>query len=660
YNSTTGAVSYTYTLKAAVTNATAATTYFDDSVAVTVNGVGGSTASDNLVIRIMDDVPTVRVAESTRLDANPLNGAHVTGVLDYSAGADGLGSVNFQYANFSDTAPAGHGLQVFAADGTTALTYNKQNIYYEVSDGNGGYVAFGSAGHTTATTLYGVSYDANNIPTLLFTMTLEQGTGSYSLSMQGVIDQSISRETVDFTSGISGGNNGGYFLGLTKSGNSFIENSLGGKDDILVTPVSSNGSSTTGWSVNSNKGNLGISGSSQDLKIDGTEGIKFDFKNSWDVGTQSFVGDKLVNNVTITMGTTQNGSANGVNVYVNDLNGNHIDLDPSTATFSFTGAGIVASILQDANGIGYLHVTGLNSGETFTIGTPGGYNEVEVYAAPGDVGFMLSNISYEIVGAGNPFGLAFKYTVTDTDGDSATSSIGVTIDPDAHHISGNYTVTSAAGETVYGDLNGNTADTITGSSGNDVLVGGYGNDTLIGLGGNDTLSGGFGNDTLNGGDGNDILSGGAGADTLVGGKGNDIMTGNDFLVTDTFVWNLGDQGTTAAPAIDTINNFDTGAAAAGGDVLNLKDLLVGEHDGATAGVPSNLESYLHFDKVGADTVISVSSQGSTTGSFDATKVDQTITLTGVDLVTAHTVAGVMDQAAIIQQILTDQKVVTDH
>ncbi|WP_340264332.1 beta strand repeat-containing protein, partial [Sphingobium mellinum] len=60
YNAATGAVSYSYTLKAALANGTypgSNGTGFDDSVHVTVNGVGGTTAGDDLVVHIVDDTP---------------------------------------------------------------------------------------------------------------------------------------------------------------------------------------------------------------------------------------------------------------------------------------------------------------------------------------------------------------------------------------------------------------------------------------------------------------------------------------------------------------------------------------------------------------------------------------------------------------------------
>ena len=56
---------------------------------------------------------------------------------------------------------------------------------------------------------------------------------------------------------------------------------------------------------------------------------------------------------------------------------------------------------------------------------------------------------------------------------------------------------------------------VSGTSGNDVLVGGQTSDHLDGKGGNDTIIGRGGDDTLVGGTGVDTLTGGAGADTFV-------------------------------------------------------------------------------------------------------------------------------------------------
>ncbi|SCK14099.1 retention module-containing protein [Vogesella sp. LIG4] len=124
-----------------------------------------------------------------------------------------------------------------------------------------------------------------------------------------------------------------------------------------------------------------------------------------------------------------------------------------------------------------------------------------------------------------------------------------------------------------------------------------------------------GADKLYGGAGNDILYGQGGNDTLVGGAGNDTMFGGTGV--NTFQWQLNDQGTVANPAKDVVMDFKNGS---GGDVLDLKDLLVGENS-------TNLGNYLHFasDSSG-NAVVQVSSHGSIGNGFD-----QQITLNNVHL-----------------------------
>ena len=116
--------------------------------------------------------------------------------------------------------------------------------------------------------------------------------------------------------------------------------------------------------------------------------------------------------------------------------------------------------------------------------------------------------------------------------------------------------------------------TITGGSGDDVLVGNASKDTISGGDGQDDLSGEDGVDTLDGGAAADILDGGLGADTQTGGAGDD-----------TFVFGaVGDsQGTTK----DTITDFVSEA-----DMLDFNAVTggvgsyVGEADGYGAVLTS--------------------------------------------------------------------------
>ena len=167
---------------------------------------------------------------------------------------------------------------------------------------------------------------------------------------------------------------------------------------------------------------------------------------------------------------------------------------------------------------------------------------------------------------------------------------------------------------------------------------------ITGGAGDDHLSGGDARDHLIGGDGRDTLAGGAGADVIEGGKGDDQLAGG--FGHDVFRWSLGDAGSIAAPAHDVISDFDNTSHA--GDVLDLRDLLIGEaHAANTTTMPGtigtanaltitanegNLANYLHFTHVGVDTVIEISSEGKFTGgTYNHAAVDQVITLSGVNL-----------------------------
>lgn len=75
-------------------------------------------------------------------------------------------------------------------------------------------------------------------------------------------------------------------------------------------------------------------------------------------------------------------------------------------------------------------------------------------------------------------------------------------------------------------------DHIVGGAGNDQIDAGAGNDIVFGGAGNDVIRGGAGNDSLHGGDGDDIIYGGAGNDVITGGAGNDVIdagTGDDTV-----------------------------------------------------------------------------------------------------------------------------------
>ncbi|NUT14278.1 MAG: type I secretion C-terminal target domain-containing protein, partial [Cupriavidus sp.] len=141
------------------------------------------------------------------------------------------------------------------------------------------------------------------------------------------------------------------------------------------------------------------------------------------------------------------------------------------------------------------------------------------------------------------------------------------------------------------------------------VIGSAFNDIITGSAGNDVLQGGAGDDHLAGGAGNDVLVGGAGADTLAGGAGSDTFR---FLRAE-------------AASVDTITDFDRAPASAGGDVLDLSDLLSG-----VSVTSANASQFVRLAEVDGNTVVSLDRDGGgAAGGFQDVAVLQGVV--GLDL-----------------------------
>jgi Ca2+-binding RTX toxin-like protein len=131
-------------------------------------------------------------------------------------------------------------------------------------------------------------------------------------------------------------------------------------------------------------------------------------------------------------------------------------------------------------------------------------------------------------GADNMFGGEGIDVVTYAD---RTAGVNVSLDNVAND--GTAATATATGE---GDNAHSDIENITGSQGNDRLIGsdaansiggGAGNDYIEGRGGNDVIEGSAGNDEIHGGEGNDNIYGNAGTDSLFGEGGNDFIHARD-------------------------------------------------------------------------------------------------------------------------------------
>jgi len=138
--------------------------------------------------------------------------------------------------------------------------------------------------------------------------------------------------------------------------------------------------------------------------------------------------------------------------------------------------------------------------------------------------------------------------------------------------------------------------TLTGTSGDDVLVGSTGSDTIKGLGGNDIIcsndtTGGFfyGLDNIDAGSGNDVVHG---AGTLHGGSGNDSIydaggtgygdSGNDYV--NPYYYSNGDGGS----GNDTVQSTAYGAFQLLGGSGN--DTILNDAGASAIDCGSNVDS----------------------------------------------------------------------
>ena len=332
---------------------------------------------------------------------------------------------------------------------------------------------------------------------------------------------------------------------------------------------------------------------------------------------------------------------------------------------------------------------------TITVVGTGSPMRIEFDAAEGNastsVGGLLDNIAFEsaknVGGVGTAISLSVPASLTDTDGSETLTNvtigsipIGATITDGTNTFTAstgntsvniaswnlttlaytsntaattNLTIAATSSEsvggstsTVNGTLNVIVRAQQTDSNSDDLIVGTGVNDNILASGGNDEIYGRSGNDIINGGAGNDKISGGSGNDTMTGGTG-----------ADTFVFVRGDQGTAGNPALDKITDFDN---TANSDKLDLGGFLVGEtHTGTgTSGTVGNTANYLHFELVGGNTIVDISTTGAFAGGYNAANNDERITLAGVDFLTNG--AGTFTDAQIIANAIANGKLIRDE
>nr|WP_256351893.1 type I secretion C-terminal target domain-containing protein [Aeromonas sp. sia0103] len=570
--------SYTFTLLGPLDHPNA---NGDDNEILTLNLTGAIRASDgvnplplagDLLIQVEDDVPTIQ-ATTSLVYSNSSNPGGGTGVFDYSTGADNRGTGPFSSADSDFNAIGLTGTVGGTLITSQLVTWVSENASTATFD-----IEFNYAPNPASP---GITQEATG--TLIF----DKINGTYTVSLDepiegfGVLKTSASLSITGYASGGSVPDNSQPDVSVAKLDNDFYvqfrsaaEPGGGtGTNNLQTggvnTNIFANGELFTqaaSWVSVSNSAN-GVAGDTigkgevLDLTFHTTnptgtvvanpdgraEGIflKFDGINNEDlvvvlklIGTGGITTTRalVISNSDIARSGSSAATLAALLAYGITLDNNdgaivieHNDYNGVGEDWQIYGAQILTSVEDITT------TTALNFNAAF--GDTGGSNSTTNFTGQtdsdvvkvSDIGLITSeNTTLDAE-------LDFQVGVKDADNDAASNT--------------NLHVTIEAGTT------------FTGSALADVIQGGEGNDTLSGLAGDDTLIGGLGND---------LLIGGTGSDTLTGGAGKD-----------TFKWQAGDAGGT-----DTIKDFTPGN---GGDVLDLSEMLSGEHANA-----ATLDQYLTF------------------------------------------------------------------
>ncbi|HEY8380525.1 MAG TPA: cadherin-like domain-containing protein, partial [Microvirga sp.] len=293
----------------------------------------------------------------------------------------------------------------------------------------------------------------------------------------------------------------------------------------------------------------------------------------------------VINSVAITYnGTTK--VASGSNTVVTLTFG----LEPSAVSvkvnFTATGEALVEGIRNDTR---------------IAVFTADKYNSLEFHHAGGDT-FVIGGFGSTVSTAGSTVDFALPVQLRDGDGDIATGQLTLNLRPDG--------ITPTVGN--------DTAETLSVSSGNDIIYARGGNDTVNASDGSDALSGGSGNDTLSGGNGNDRLTGGSGKDLMTGGADGD-----------TFIFLAVNDSPAAVATRDVITDFTPSS-----DLINLAGIdansLVNGNQaftfgGETSSVLANQVTW-YFDTASNTAIVQADVNGDTTADlqiqlngWDATK-----------------------------------------
>ncbi|WP_163337402.1 retention module-containing protein [Desulfopila sp. IMCC35008] len=496
-------------------------------------------AEGAFVISVQDDVPVIGNPQDSLLGNE--QGNSLTASLDFESGSDEPVTAEL---TLTDGAP------VMTTDGTT-MTSNDGDLEWQ-DNGDGSWSAVTSGGDS------------------VFTVSIDEDNGTYSVVQDGILDGTGSNTTISFGDALNGGKQPQALFGngdetdngdgsttftnglfLYASGSNDLDDAFGWKDNTDPTPdVDTFG--TNPLDVNYSAAGIGT-GTAQKIAGEGSDGGTRDSEIlSLKIVSQATVeADRSITNTTSLAVTSAS--------IVMD----HLGYE-ETAYFSLWLNGkqvsdeIVFQTLQDNNtpdATDAIEVgtAGGNASDdvsfTFdaaTMTTSGSFDEIRFESGSdltddaGEYRVVSVDIGSSVEGQDQTVVIPFE--ITDSDGDSDQSDFSITFDGqgdlDAEEADAADGDVSTSGMVISGSNDGDVIsgtdydDTIYGNDGSDIIEGGGGNDILVGGDGNDIIFGDAGEDTLEGGTGEDQLIGGDGSDQLDGGADDDILIGDMVDFTD--------------------------------------------------------------------------------------------------------------------------------
>ncbi|WP_095125546.1 retention module-containing protein [Pseudomonas sp. Irchel s3a12] len=509
-------------------------------------GLGSGVSNANLDPLAYDGISHTNTNAVVVTDLNQLNSV-LSGTVQ---GAPVTGSLLGEGGTFGAD---GGFIKSIVVDGTT-YTYDPKAL-----SGQGSLTPSGGTNHGTFNTVNNtLSIATNNGGTLLINL----DTGDYTYTSQKTTAVVIT-ENIGFTVSDNDGDLASSTLTVKVIPNAppvavddhVITNVLSGNIVVPGELLLANDTDPNGDTLNATPTSFNTGWVSKAADFTGTGAINFTGTNVNTAANQNLANVRnsfSANAATMTavlvvsgyLGAVTNSNANDEDrITVNLRQGETLNLDHNLAAGHVT-------MEYSINGGAY---TTLADGQTLTASADGVYQ------------IHITNIANPS-GGGNP-NAAENYQLTMTLNYAGAHDIT----PDFH---GSYTANDNHGgsDTANVSISYQDGHTLTGTSGDDVLVAGSGDNIINAGDGNDVLTAGSGNNELHGGAGNDLLYSGPGNDLLDGGTGSD--TASYAHATAGVTVNLGLLGAqnTLGAGTDTLTGIENLVGS------NFNDTLTGDNN----------------------------------------------------------------------------------